>query len=353
MKITLICADNDRDNDLIKQLMASGHEVNYIYCNDNKYQQMTFINRYYRNGSVYIDEESRARLYTSISESDRVHITVPFRFGYFACLIAQELNVPITAVFNVNFYEFLPVFKPIPVRVARFLIYRVLFEAVFSKCKTVIFTSTQMKNEFSYFIRKPFNFAIIRNYVPSVFRYFPILKPSSFRNKFVILYSEETPVKRDFKLLIEALSNCKHKESIQLVLSSCSQLRDFIMSYAEGKGINEPVFGAFNTSDVARAMNYSDILFHPYLKEYEPVSCIRAECCGLTVLTAKNELTKEFAMNANMIFSVNSTEALTNAIDYLYEHPEEIKSSSKKLVELSKQFEKANCLKQTEEAIIS
>ena len=125
MTITVVCDVLGEENNgttiaamnLIRFLKSQGHTVRVLCADQNKKGQSGYfivpnynfpkvIDKYIKKVGVTLAKPDADIVRTTIKVSDVVHIMIPLMLGMYACKVAHELQIPITAGFHMQAENF-------------------------------------------------------------------------------------------------------------------------------------------------------------------------------------------------------------------------------------------------------
>lgn len=363
MKIALIADFYGQHNNgtsvtsqrLVENLRLKGHQVTVVSPYEHTgegYVQMEkkhipvfgeYIEE--KNGVVFakVDEEVLRQV---ISNTDIVHVLMPFSAGSKAARIAKELGVPLIASFhvqpeNITSHMFL-MNSPF---VNRF-VYRVFWNKCYQYTRFIHCPSNFIANEI---LQNGYtaNLRVISNGVIPVFHKKESNKPEALQDKICILFVGRYADEKRHDLLIDAASISKYADRIQLLFAGNGP-RENKLRKRGLKLANQPIFSFYTEEQLALVINYCDLYVHPSDVEIEAISCLEAISCGLVPVISDSErsATRQFALTEYNLFSAGDPRSLAQKIDYWLEHPLEKEELSRAYIEFGKRFSSSSCVDQ-------
>ena len=372
MNITVVCDVLGLENNgtsiaamnLIRSLKAKGHKVKVI-CPDSFRRDEEgfyivptmsfgdFINAYVEKNGVVIAKCDENIMREAIRGADVVHIMLPFLLGHKARVIANEMNIPITAGFHCQAENLTCHLFMMDARFANHMVYKLFYSVLYKYCDAVHYPAEFIKNVFEYEIQQKTNGYVISNGVRDIFKRSPQEKPNNFKDKFVILFAGRISKEKNQKILIDAASVSRHKDIIQLIFAGSGPIEQQLKEYAGQMLPCQPVFGFLSQDELFKTINYSDLYVHPAKIEIEAISCLEAITCGLTPVIADSprSATRFFAMSEKNLFKYDDACDLSSKIDYWIENPEERKKCGEAYCDYAKIYARDYCMDKMEEML--
>lgn len=368
MTITVVCDVLGKENNgtttaamnLIRYLRSQGHEVRVI-CPDAERKgeegyyvvpkiHFRIFKSYVEKNGVCIAKPDKTVIRSAIEGADVVHVMVPFFIGHYACKVATELGIPVTAGFhcqaeNVTSHLFL-----MNSGIANRAAYRAFYKILYQYCDCIHYPTQFICDTFESRVG-PTNHYIISNGVGDTFRRMSgVCKPAGLEDKTVILFTGRYSKEKSHKVLIDGVSRSKYRDSIQLIFAGDGPQKDALKKYAAKRLSIQPVFKFFSRDELIKVINYADLYVHPAEVEIEAISCVEAISCGKTpvISNSPRSATKSFALSDKNLFRCNDPDDLAAKIDYWIEHPAERKECGDMYLAYAGQFRFDDCMKKME-----
>lgn len=372
MIITVVCDVLGEENNgttiaamnLIRSLRANGHEVRILCPDEERRGEDNFyivpklnvgpLNGYVRRNGVCIAKADRSVIRKAITGADEVHIMTPFLLANAALKEAKSQGIPVSAGFHCQAENLTSHLFLMNSRWANELTYKVFYHTMFSKVDAIHYPTEFIRRVFEDSVGVRTNGYVISNGVNRSFVRRPSQRPDGLENKFIILFTGRYSKEKSHKVLIEAVSRSKHRDSIQLIFAGDGPLKSELQEYSAKMLDTQPIFKFFSRQEMIDVVNYADLYVHPAEIEIEAIACLEAISCGLVPVISDSErcATKYFALGDKNLFRVNDPEHLAGRIDYWIEHPEERARCSEEYLGFTKQFDQDTCMERMERMII-
>lgn len=368
MTITVVCDVLGEENNgttiaamnLIRFLKSQGHTVRVLCADQNRkgepgffvvpnYNFPKIIDRYIKKVGVTLAKPDEDIVRTTVKGSDIVHIMIPLMLGIYACKIANEYNIPVTAGFHMQAENFTSHIKANKIKFINNYVYKFIWNHLYSHVDGIHYPTKFIRSIFESRIKKQTNGYVISNGVNSYVQKRDIPKPIELKDKIVILTIGRYAREKSQDTLIKAIKHSKYKNKIQLILGGQGAKEKYYKRLAKDLPI-APIFKFFSRTDIIDVLNYADIYAHPAEVELEGIACLEAIACGKLTIVSNSKLsaTKEFAIDEKCIFKNRSPRSLASVIDYWIEHPEEKAKYEQKYLESSIVFNQEECMKKME-----
>jgi len=280
-----------------------------------------------------------------ISKADIVHIQFPFFLGYQALKIAKAMNKPVVFGFHVQpenlmwniglDFDWLNAF-----------LYRFFIRVFYNKADLVISPSLfgkEMLEKFS--IQSPVK--VVSNGLPEQFQSKEPSNFPEFENKFVILMVGRLAKEKRHKLVMQAITQSKHKDKIQLFVTGKGAKLDELRTL--GAALPNPaIFEYVSQEKLIQLFNSADLFIHASDIELEGLAVLESIGCGLPALISDSEqsASAQFALNDKFLFSAGSLEDLIAKMDYWIEHEQELKAAKVQYLEKAQTYTFDACIQQ-------
>lgn len=346
---------------LIEGLKARGHTVNIVAPNlpdgEGMYslKKMNFLifNGYVKKVGVEIAKADKAVIEAGIKDADVVHIMLPFFVGMAAVKIAKKLGKPVTAGFHCQAENLTSHFFLKNNKFANRAVYSFFRKHFYEKVDAIHCPTEFIKNvieERGYTKPK----YVISNGVAEAYIQRNAQRPAFLNGKFAILTVGRLGKEKQHSVLIDAISQSRHKEEIALICAGDGPLRKKLEKRAH-KLANPPVFRFFDSEQLIDLFNCCDLYVHPADVELEGIACIEAISCGMVPLVSDSPrcATKFFALTDDNIFKCNDSACLAEKIDYFIEHRERLEELKAQYIPMRSAFKLSNSLDKMEEMFMS
>ena len=370
MIICIVCDVLGKENNgttiaamnLIRALREKNHTVRVVCPDENKRgEQDCYVvkaagfgpfNNYVRKNGVVIAKPDKKVLKEALSGADHVHFMTPFFLATSALRLARKMNISVTAGFhcqaeNITSHLFMKNNALLNKAVYKFF-YRHFYRYV----DGVHYPTEFIRRIFEQYGGKT-NAFVISNGVGSEFRPLNLPRPAEFEGKQVILFTGRYSKEKSHKVLIDAVKQSRHKDTVQLIFAGDGPLKEKLEKRSRGL-CNPPVFKFFNREDMVKIINTADLYVHPAEIEIEAISCLEAISCGLVpvISDSPRSATRYFALDEKNLFSCNDSRDLARKIDYWLDSPEEKAARSKEYVGYTEKFDFDACMEQMEQMMI-
>ena len=366
MKILLVIDQFDNSNNgttisarrFAKGLQEAGNKVYVVSTGDSK-NEYKFnlkelplppgISHLVKSQGMSFAVPNTEILEKAISSVDVVHFYMPFFISKAGLKICEKLHVPHTAAFHVQPENITYSIGLGTKTKVNDLIYTHYRDSFFNR-----FTHIHCPSEFIANELKKHGYTaklhVISNGVDDKFKYYPKEKLPEFKDKFVITMIGRYSNEKRQDVLINAISNSKYANKIQLVLAGKGPKQE---KYEKlGKVLpNPPVMKFYSTDRLIDLLKSTDLYVHSADAEIEAISCIEAFACGNVPIIAnsKNSATKQFALVKESLFEAGNSKDLANKIDYWIEHEDYRKEMEIKYSKHAENYRLKNSIVKIEE----
>ncbi len=370
MIITIVCdvlgAANNGTTlaamNLIDSMRKKGHTVR-IVCSDkahegekNFYIVPTYsfgnmLNDYIAKNGVALAKPDENIIREAVIGADVVHIMLPFALGSAAARQAAEMDIPVTAGFHCQAENFTNHIFMMNVGLANKIAYSVFYKNLYRYCFAVHYPTQFICDVFESEVG-PTNHYIISNGVGSEFVYRPVNEKND--GTFKILFTGRLSKEKSHKVLIDAVSRCKHADIIRCYFAGDGPQKERLMEYSKKVLKHQPIFGFYSHDELVKLINSCDLYVHPAEIEIEAIACLEAIACGLVpvISDSSRSATKAFALTDNNLFKCNDPDDLANKIDYWIEHPQEKRRCRDEYLGFSEKFSFESCMDKMERMFI-
>ena len=342
---------------LIDHLKERGHQVKVVspskstkpgYYSVDKIDFKIF-NKYVAKNGVELAKPNEKILREVISDSDVVHILMPFAMGCAAARICRELSVPFTTAFHVQPENVSCHFGLQKSKTINKFIYKKFYKyfyryAEYIHCPTRFIADKLIQNGYTADLR------VISNGVDPAFTTGKSEKPEKYHDKFCILTTGRLTKEKRQKDLIRAVSKSKYSDKIQIIIAGLGPLEKKLRKLGE-KLKNQPDINFHTKEDLVNIIHYCDLYVHPSYAEIESIACVEAITCGLVPVISNSRMSaaRFFALSDKNLYKASSPSALAQRIDFMIEHPEFRNDISKKYIEYAEKFQIEKCIDKMEE----
>ncbi|WP_420897208.1 glycosyltransferase [Bifidobacterium dolichotidis] len=359
-------------------LKQQGHHVRLVGIGAPNYPAqenlIPFVSWIARKQQMHFAKPSDALFRRAFEGADVVHLYMPFSFCRHAMRVAQSMGIPVTAGYHVQpeniTYSAGPL-RHIP-GIDSF-IYRLFRHWIFDHVNA-IHVPTQLGATLlrKHHYHEPI-YVISNGYEP---RFTPSVKPdftalaaataaqesdsavpiptplsNELTNAMIntaslmaaqaapeadLPWSPEHPMhiiasgrltnEKNHTMLIEAIAQSRHADSIKLTIAGTGPLAKKLRKQAQTSLPIPAEIGFHKNSDMPALLRSGDILVHPSIADLESISVLEGMACGLVPIIADSPLSAagQFSLDEHCSFPVDSVETLTERIDWWFEHPTQI-----------------------------
>ena len=276
-------------------------------------------------------------LEAAIKDADLIHIQFPFLLGYRALNIARKMGKPVVLGYHVQPENLMWNIGVHHDRVISAL-YRFFVKSFYNKGNIVLSPSSFGKTMLEKNgINVPVE--IISNGLPQQFKPGNFNPDPRFEGKFIILMAGRYAKEKRHDLVFQALSQSKHKHSIQLIVTGKGPMRKELEKLAKDMGITV-FFTYVSQPELIRLFNTAHLFIHASEVELEGMAVLEAIGCGLPALICNSEYSasSQFALNENFLFSSGDADDLSSRIDYWFEHRNELEAAKPLYLEKVHQY---------------
>lgn len=138
----------------------------------------------------------------------------------------------------------------------------------------------------------------------------------------VIISVGELSVRKNHKVIIEAIKASHAKEHIHLIICGEGELFEELKQRVESCQLHERVHFLGFRRDVPDILAAADVMCHPSLWEGLGIACIEALYSGLPIIGSNRQGIRDYVKEAQTgyLFEPTDSVRLAEIIDYLYEH---------------------------------
>lgn len=366
MKILIVIDQFDNSNNgttisarrFAKGLQAAGNEV-YVVSTGDKKDEYKFnvkelplppgISHLIKSQGMSFAIPDTEILEKAISSVDVVHFYMPFWLSKSGLKICEKLHVPHTAAFHVqpeNITYSIGLGTKTKVNDFIYTHYRDSFFNHFTHihCPSEFIANELQEHGYTAKLH------VISNGVDDAFHYAGKEKLPEFKDKFVITMIGRYSNEKRQDVLIDAISNSKYADKIQLVLAGKGPKEAKYKKLGE-KLVNPPIMKFYTTDDLLKLLRSTDLYVHSADAEIEAISCIEAFACGNVPIIANspNSATKQFALVKESLFEAGNSKDLANKIDYWIEHEYYRKEMELKYAQNANKYRLKDSIKKMEE----
>lgn len=340
-------------------LMARGHEVRVLTSSDydgsagekiyklNQYKVPVFNTLIEKQGMIFSQPDDEI-INLAIKDSDLVHIILPFNLGRRVKALCKVQNIPYTTAFHCQPENISSSIYLGKLGFVNNFIYGYLGEFYDEDdvihCPSNMIAEQLIKHKYKSEIK------VISNGITNLFTMERKEKPEAFKDKIVLVSTGRYSSEKRQDLIMNAIMKSKYKKYIVLILCGKGPKHKKLMRRAN-RLENSTVFKFCSQEELKEIYNYADFYIHASDAEIEGLACMEAFACGLIPLisNSKKSATSQFALNENCIFKRGSSKDLARKLDYMIEHPEELKELRKQYAESAEKYRIDKCIDQIEE----
>ena len=347
---------------LIRSLRQKQHTVRVVCPDENQRGQPDYyvvraigfgpFDPYVKKNGVVLARPDKAVLKTALEGADHLHLITPFALSFAALRMAKERGISVTAGFhcqaeNITSHLFMK-----NNRLINKAVYRFLYRHFYRYADGVHYPTEFIHDVFERYGGKT-NAFVISNGVGRAFRPINAERPAEWDGRQVILFTGRYSNEKSHRVLIDAVRQSRHAETIQLVFAGNGPLKNKLIRRAKGLA-HPPVFRFFSREDMVRIINSADLYVHPAEIEIEAISCLEAISCGLVPIISDSprSATRFFALDDKNLFACNDSRNLAERIDYWLDHPEERAERSREYIGYTERFDFDRCMDRMEEMIV-
>ncbi|MDR2730867.1 MAG: glycosyltransferase, partial [Treponema sp.] len=278
----------------------------------------------------------------ALTGADVVHCYLPWQMAEKTRKLADKMGIACTAAFHVqpdNITYNIGMSKLGFVRECIYKKFRIFYNKIDNiHCPSRFIAQILKKRKYRSKMHVISN-GITSNFIPKIKNPQEALIPIEKRDVFNILMVGRLSPEKHQVVLIEAISQSKYRDKIQLYLAGKGPSRAKLEKL--GKTLpRKPVIEFLNQDDLVDRIYLSDLYVHTSEVDIEPLSCIEAFTCGKVPILAhsKKSGASLFAITEHSLFPAGDSKALANQIDYWIEHPEERYEYEKKYAEEGRHY---------------
>ena len=194
---------------------------------------------------------------------------------------------------------------------------------MFSHIVTVSeFTKKDIAKEFSINENK---FRVVHNGINNEY-FYPVQNGPRPENSIIVTNSADTPLK-GLNFLLEAVAQIRKKQPVKLTVIGEPKKNGIIENLVAKLGVGDIVHftGRIANEEFADYYAKATVAVVPSLYEGFGIPAAEAMACGVPLITTSGGALPEVVGNAGMIVPPANASALTGAITYLFNHPDERK----------------------------
>lgn len=184
------------------------------------------------------------------------------------------------------------------------------------------FTKKDIAKEFSINENK---FRVVHNGINNEY-FYPVQNGSRPENSIIVTNSADTPLK-GLNFLLEAVAQIRKKQPVKLTVIGEPKKNGIIENLVAKLGVGDIVHftGRIANEEFADYYAKATVAVVPSLYEGFGIPAAEAMACGVPLITTSGGALPEVVGNAGMIVPPANASALTGAITYLFNHPDERK----------------------------
>lgn len=338
-------------------LRQRGHEVRVVACGGparDKYEVPAIhftpiVDGIIRSQGMRLAMPKKKVLREALAWADVAHFMMPFALSRGGLKLAEQMGVPHTAAFHVqpeNITYTLGLGRSARLNDA---IYRELRDDFYDR-----FTHIHCPSDFIAGELKKHGYKaavhVISNGISPRFCYRKRGKTPALQGKEVVMMIGRLSNEKRQDVLIDAVSRCRHRDSIQLVLAGQGPKKAALER--QGRRLpNPPIFGFFPEERLRELLSMTDLYVHASDAEIEAISCIEAFASGLVPVIADSpkSATPQFALDRRSLFAAGDSVDLASRIDYWLDHPAERRGMELRYAEAGRRYHLDVCVAQAEE----
>ncbi len=315
-------------------VIANGKDTKDKVALRSYYPPIPFTKRILERMKFVFAQPDEAKIEKVLEQVDIVHNQFPLWLGMATVRIANKLNKPLVSTFHVQGEQIMHnggLTHPFWTR----LIYRYFVKYIYNKSDIVICPSKFAEQEIKrYGLTRPT--VVISNGITSDYKKLDL--PKRYPDKFTILTVGRNAAEKRQEMIIRAIAASKFRDNIQLVILGDGPQRNVLVRLSNDLLDGTVEFNLVTQEKMIEYYNSTDLYVHTAAIEVECMTALEAMACGLPLLIADSPLsaTKQFALNERYLFG--SQAELTEKIDYLYTHREELKQAGEQYHILSGQY---------------
>ena len=315
---------------LADSLRERGHEVRIASSGEDRegiwgfgeYKIPVFDPLVKAQGYIFARCDER-KMRQAVGWADLVHVLMPFPLEKKAVKVCLDMGKPVTGAYhiqpeNIWFSVGLGKFQPLTdltYVAGRWYVYKYFH---YIHCPSRMIADTLTRHHFKSELR------VISNGFSPTFCYRKSVKRKEFEGKFLIVMSGRISNEKRQDVLVEAVRLSKHSKDIQLYLAGRGPVRDKIAKL--GSSLPNPVMMDFlSTEDLQQLLSEADLFGYPSDVDIESISCLEAIASGLVpvISDSKKSAASQFALDERSVFPSGDAKAMSERIDYWFEHSAE------------------------------
>lgn len=324
-------------------LRSKGHEVRILATGDlADYQlrecHLPVVDNLVHSQGFAFGRTDKRLMEEAITWADVVHFYMPFGITKSGIKICQRLRKPHTGAFHVQPEN---IISSIGLKDAHILInmlYRFGHRLVFDNfehvhCPSQLIADRLKRSGYQSTLH------VISNGVLPEFKYNKLPKAERFCGKYVIMMVGRLSQEKCQNVLIEAISQSKYRDQIQLILAGQGPMHDDYENFAKKLPV-APIIEYYSKEELLELLWQTDLYVHSSDIEIEAISCMEAFACGLVPIISNSDrcAARQFAIDERSLFIHGDSEDLAKKIDYWIEHEDEKKKMETQYAELAKQY---------------
>ena len=266
-------------------------------------------------------------MYEAIKGADLVHLFLPFRLSSVARLIAEGLDVPVSAAFHLQPQNITGAFRMGKVKWINNIIIKGFRNYLFDHVAHIHCPSEMIRRQLVEAKYRNNVFHVISNGITPFFHRIESPKPEEYKDKIIVTMVGRLASEKRQDLIIKAVAKSQYNDKIQLILCGQGPSKKRYLKLAEKKGLANPLDIRFvDQEQLRKVLCYTDIYVHASDFEAEGISAMEALACGAVpiISDARYCATSAFAISDKCKFRHGSSKSLRQRIEYFIEHPEEV-----------------------------
>jgi 1,2-diacylglycerol 3-alpha-glucosyltransferase len=315
-------------------VIASGEESNDKVALQSYYPPIPFTKRILERMKFVFAKPDEVKMEQVFSQVDIIHNQFPLWLGMAAVRIANKLKKPLVSTFHVQGEQIMHnggLTHPFWTK----LIYHYFVKYIYNKSDIVICPSRFAEQEIKrYGLTRPT--VVISNGVTSDYKKIDL--PKRYPDKFTILTVGRNAAEKRQEMIIRAIAASGFRDNIQMVILGDGPQRNALVKLSNDLLNGRAEFNLVPQDKLIGYYNSVDLYVHTSAIEVECMTALEAMACGLPLLIADSALSaaKQFALNETFLFKTQTE--LTEKIDYLYTHREELTHAGEQYLNLSRQY---------------
>ncbi len=338
----------------VEQLRLRGHRVSVVAAGKPAADKTVVAEYYPPMGRKHMHfpfgKPNDKVLSEVISQVDIVHVQLPFKLSKHAIRIARQKAKPCVASFHVQAENYLYPFRLTAAWLAK-LVYHYQIHTIFNRVDHVICPSELGRQELNrHGLAKPAT--VISNGVDPMFKPRVVSDLKFKRDQFIIVTVGRLSREKQQELIIKAISNSPHRETIHLIVIGHGARQKRLVQLAR-QLLSPSQFEFLTVVEPKQLVDYynaAKLFVHASRIELECMAALEAIACATTPLIANSPLSAapQFALDDRSLFEPGSVAQLQQKIDAWIENPAALEESAQQHLRHAKQFNIENSLSKLE-----